>query len=146
MLKVLPFVCGEWQFICFILAAEVLWTSESLTTPLGNICAVISFLSLVTRIASSAQDKSMLHQYNNISCFVLYSFSNNSSQSICPLGSCWTSSCFQEKKKYKITPRCYSQVVEADNFLCVGKTICLRIVFCVYHWPTTPSTRKLENT
>lgn len=31
----------------------------------------------MTTVASSAQDKDMLHQYNNISCFVLYSFPNN---------------------------------------------------------------------
>lgn len=100
--------------------------------------AVISFPSLVTKIASSAQDKNMLHQCNNISCFVLYSFSNNSSQSVYSLDSCWTLHCSQNKSK--TTPKYPSQLLKADRFLCVSP-----IVLCVHQWPTTPSRIKLGN-
>lgn len=74
------FIPRECQSICFSFAAEVLCTYDILTALLGNLFIVISFQSLVTKIAFTAWDKDMLHQYNNISCFVLYSFSNNSSQ------------------------------------------------------------------
>lgn len=86
----------------------------------------------------------MLHQYNHISCFVLCSFANNSSQSVCPLGSCWTSACFQRKSK--MTPRCPSQVVKADRFLCVGKIISQRIVLFVDQWLTITNQIKLGDT
>lgn len=86
----------------------------------------------------------MLHQYNNISCFVPCSFANNSSQSVCPLGSCWKTGCFQRKSK--MTPRCPSQVVKADHFLCVGKIISPRILLCVGQCLTILSQIKLGDT
>lgn len=91
-------------------------------------------MSLETRNNSSAQDKDMLHQCNNISCFVLCAFGNNSSQSVCPLGNCWTWGYFQRKSKR--TQRCRFQVVKAVRFLCVSKIIPLRIVLCVDQWLT----------